>query len=326
MDCGYKFRASQIRKGTAEAPKSPRMASNSYSPSKPPRRSGWIALSIIMLVLGVILGIGAWSLSGINIKTVMSTVTQIVTQPTTIIATKSLPPSIITTTSTIIKTETTTKTLATTIISIQTITITTTPKPPEVAEITSAKVVIKDDLPYLYVKFNTTMSAKIKLIGPDGEEKDFKMVSPDETGAYLCMTGYRLETPLLGKYKVVLEALYGKLAEKTLEFTGYSVKATKLDFKDKKWNDFFGGSINEIVIYLKNEGDLPTYVGKAKVVFDGEEKLYNVYSKAVPPGESRISISVWMTGISAGTHVVKVTLINDKGEEIATIQGEVTFP
>ena len=137
---------------------------------------------------------------------------------------------------------------------------------------------------------------------------------------------YGYETPPAGKYRVVIEANGIKIAEKEFEFTGYNIKVVKVDFVGKEWSEYSGGKIEGIIIHLENSGDLPTYIAQVKITIDEETRLENVYAECVPPGKTSIQASAWFSGINAGTHTVKIELINDKKEEVASIQEKLTFP
>ena len=309
MDCGYKFLPSQERGLEGRKPPAREQIS-----SKPGEGKGkWIALILVAFLLGLILGYGVGYGPGVAKE---ATVTQLSTK--SVIVTTTLPPSTVTTTLTMIKTrmQVTTATV--------TRTVTATPKPPPGCEIVSASVVMRNKVAHLYVKFATSVTAALKLIGPDGEEKSSDIVSPDETAVYLPMSTYG-ETPLPGKYKVVMESLYGKLAEKEFEFSGYEVKAVKLEF-EKKWYEYLGGSLLGVIVHLENSGDLPTYVVKARLTLDGETKIIDVFPEPVPPGSSSIKVNAYASGLKAGSHMVKVVLINDEGNEIAIIEGSLVFP
>jgi len=310
MDCGYKFSLSP-RKGPEQKPTPPQEP----VPSKTGDGIGkWIALILVAFILGgLILGYGI----GYGPRVVKEvTVTQLSTKPVTV--TMMSPPSTVITTLTVIKTHTQVTTATVTQ------TVTATPKPPSGCEIVSASVVMRNKVAHLYVKFTTSVTAALKLIGPDGEEKSSDIVSPDETAVYLPMSTYG-ETPLLGKYKVVMESLFGKLAEKEFEFSGYEVKAVKLEF-EKKWYEYLGGSLLGVIVHLENSGDLPTYVVKARLTLDEETKMIDVFPEPIPPGSSSIKVNAYASGLKAGSHTVKVVLINDEGNEIATIEGSLIFP
>jgi len=44
------------------------------------------------------------------------------------------------------------------------------------------------------------------------------------------------------------------------------------------------------------------------------------------PGESGVEIPIYVSLLSAGSHPVKITLINDEGKEVAAAEGTVIFP
>jgi len=312
MDCGHKFRIAQ----QISSPKPPPPSTAVSYPSGP-SRGIWITLAIVLLVIGFLLG-GIVGYSSRETVTSVFTLINPTTMTHTITSTKTLPP----TTITLLMTRTTTLSFT------KLVTITTTPKPKIYAEITTAKAVIKDGEPYLLVRFNVTAEAIIRLIGPDGVEKDYSEISPPETGVYLRMTEhlYSYETPPAGKYRVIIEANGVKIAEKEFEFSGYSVKAVKLDFIGKEWSEYSGGRIEGIIIHLENDGDLPTYITQVKITIDEETRLEDVYDGCIPPGKTSIRVSVWFSGINAGTHIVKIELINDKKEKVASIQDKLTFP
>ena len=314
MDCGYKFRLSRTLE-EASKPSLP-IRGAGYHVVKPSSVLGkgiWITIAIVLLILGMLMGVGI-GLMRAPLKPSTTTITKLFTKSITLA--KTIHPLTVTSVCTVTK--------FATVVMTKTVTMTTTPKPPPGCEITSAKVVMKSGIPYLYVKFKTTVTASIKLIGPDGEEKSVDLVSPEETATYLRMSRYG-ETPLPGKYKVILRSLFGKLAEKEFEFTRYNVKATKIEF-EKEWHEGLGyGSLTGVVIYLTNEGDLPTYVIKAKVVIDGDMKTVSIYSRPVPPGTSSLKISV-LASMKPGSYTIEVTLVNDEEKEIAAIKGTLTFP
>lgn len=312
MDCGYKFRIAQQIRPPKPSPPSETAVSHPSGPSK----GIWITLAVVLLIIGFLFG-GIVGYSSRETTTTVSTLIYPTTVTHTVMATKTLP-----TTITLLVTRTIKLSFT------KLVTITTTPKPRIHAEIITAESVIKDGKPYLLVKFNVTAKAIIRLIGPDGVEKDRSRISPPETGVYLSMIEhlYGYETPPAGEYRVIIEVDGIKIAEKEFKFSGYSVKVVKFDFIDKKWSKYSGGSIDGVIIHLQNDGDLPTYISQAKITIDEELHVRDVYDGCVPPGKTTIQISVWLSGISAGTHTVKIELINDKKERVTSIQGKLTFP
>jgi len=319
MDCGYKFRISPERPSVS-APAKPVSTSTRREivyPTSTTRagngRGKWIAVTILVLIIGLILGYGG-SYIAAPAQTIIETVHTTVIAPTTIketfTLTETLPPSTVT--------KYITETMSTTI------TITTIPSPPPGCEIISGEVTTRYDTAHLYVKFKTPVSAIIKLIGPDGEEKSVDFISPDETAVYLQMSPYG-ETPKPGKYRVMIDSLFGKLAEAEFEFKGYDVTAVRMEF-EKTWYEYIGGSLTKIIVHLKNSGDLPTYVIKARVTINRDSKTVDIFRELILPGESSVEIPIYVSLLSVGSHSVKVTLINDEGKEVATAEGTVIFP
>jgi DNA-directed RNA polymerase subunit RPC12/RpoP len=246
MSCGHKFRIEQ----QVPSPKPPPPSTAVSYPSRPSRGIR-ITLVIVLLVMGFLLG-GIVRYSSREIVTTVLTLTYPTAVTSTITFSKTLP----------LTTVTLLTTRATTLSFTKLVTITMTPKPKIYAEITSAEAVIKMENHTFLVRFNVTSEATIRLIGPDGVEKDHSTISPPETGIYLKMTErlYGYETPPPRKYHVIIMANGVKIVEKEFEFTGYNTKVIKVDFVGKEWNEYFGGRIEGIIIHLreKKHGEVST--------------------------------------------------------------------
>jgi len=210
-----------------------------------------------------------------------------------------------------------------TIIYTKTVTETTPTPPKETFELISWNTTVFHGAPCLYITFRTKATTMLKLIGPDGSEKDSEIVSLDETGAYLHMADYG-ETPSAGTYKLTASTYFAKVFEAKITLKGYSVKGKSFSV-EKSWSDILKGRIEKIVLEVSNTGDMPTFLEEIKIFITGKETSIHL-SKPLPVGEVVLEEPTYITGIPPGEHEIKIVLVNDKGEVLDTATAEVTFP
>ena len=244
---------------------------------------------MLLLIVGLVLGSGI----GYSIAPEATTTTETV---------EKTVPTTLTETITVKETTTVTKTVTTTVIQ-------TPPPPPEIFTLQEYKVVIEDGVPSLYIKFKSTKNVEISLIGPDGEEKDVEYVSPEETGAYLTMSGYH-ETPLPGTYRLVVTIWKTKVFEEEFSFKGYDVRV--LSVKPVVEETF----LKSLNITLINSGDLPTFIKDGILYLDSKTETIPFFYDPVPVGKISHLVSTFIY-LEKPSVVAKLELYNDLGEKIA---------
>jgi len=225
---------------------------------------------------------------------------------------------------TLTATVTTPITYTTTLVKTATVTETATPTPPkDTFTLTSWNTTVYHAVPCLYVTFRTKATVMLKLIGPDGAGKDSKIVSPEESGAYLYIAGF-CETPSVGTYKLVVSTLFGTVFERNLTFNGYSVEVKSSKVR-KSWNDFSQGTINGVELIISNNGDMPTYLKEIRLSIAGREDTAYA-DKWLVVGEVNVNVMPLLIGIPPGKHEMKIELLNDKDNLLDRKIVEVTFP
>jgi len=265
-------------------------------------------LAALLLIVGLVLGGGiGYSMAPgatTTTETVERTVSTTLTETVTAKETTTL-----TTTTTATKTTTTTTTTTVTE-TVTTTVIQTPPPPPEIFTLHEYRVVVKDSVPSLYVSFETSKNVKISLIGPDGEEKSFEYVTPEEKGVYLSMSGFG-ETPLSGTYRLVVSLVLGaKVFEEEFSFKGYDVSVVSVK---PVVEEFILKSLN---ITLVNSGDLPTFIKDGILYLDGKTETIPFFYEPVPVGKISHLISTFIY-LGKPSAVAKLELYNDLGEKIA---------
>ena len=219
-------------------------------------------------------------------------------------------------TETVTSTETVTETLT------KTVTVTPSPKPAGFS-FKEYKVLVRHMTGTLYVRFETDRNVELKLIGPDGVEKDSAIVTPEETGAYLYMGDFA-STPDPGAYKLVAIDLWGKVFEKEFVFTGFSVEVLSVDF-ESSYSEFSGYTISKVFITLKNTGDLPTFISKGLLIINGKTEELYFFSEDLEPGkEKTISTPVYIYDLPK-TFSATLKLYNDKDEEVVSYSFQATL-
>lgn len=249
--------------------------------------------------------------------------------------TSALPPTTVTVTEThttpvtIVEPVTYVKTV------VSTVTYTPTTPPSEIFRIITSSVTIRDSIPCIHIMFTTTTSVIIDLIGPDGTRIDTVYPLSGETGAYLKMSKSSA-TPMKGAYRIIAwkEEFLGrvkKINETIMTFRGYDIKIADINLK-KSWSAVIGGSIDRIDMILVNTGDLPTFLKELRVYILNINMWTRVpvqYETLWPSNESRylsIPTTVYLSRIPEGVHQLKIELVNDLDEIMATYTTTLTFP
>lgn len=219
-------------------------------------------------------------------------------------------------TETVTSTKTVTETLT------KTVTVTPSPKPTGFV-FKEYKVIVRHSTASLYVSFETDRNVELKIIGPDGVEKDSTIVSPDETGAYLYIGDF-MGTPESGTYKLIVMDLWGKVFEQELTFTGYDVEVVDVSF-DSRYDELLGYIVEKVFITVRNNGDLPTFLSKGLLVLGEETEELYFFSEPLEPGQEKtISATIYVSGLPK-SFTVSLRLFNDKEDEVAEYSFQATL-
>lgn len=169
--------------------------------------------------------------------------------------------------------------------------------------------------PALQIAFKSAGTVQLTLIDPDGIVVDKSLAIPEGvTGAKLYLHGGIAENPKAGQYRLIVrEYKYDGeiIATETLSFKG--AKATIRDVK-LTWGYWAPGYVylTDIKYNIRNDGDIPVYLSKCKLVIGDKESSsgFKDVIVVVSPGDEKTirTISFVLTNIIPGEYAANLEL------------------
>jgi hypothetical protein len=156
--------------------------------------------------------------------------------------------------------------------------------------LTEWRMIDDNGQPALLIAFTNAGGVYLTLTDPDGIEVGNMYIQRGVTGGKLYLRGDIGEMPKAGQYRLIArEGLMGEIiATETLSFEG--AKATISDVK-LTWGYWTQGYVylKDIRYDVRNEGDIPVYIRKCKLVI-GDKESSSGFGDAwgdVPPGDEK---------------------------------------
>jgi len=178
--------------------------------------------------------------------------------------------------------------------------------------------VIEDDDGFtsLFLHFNTTDKATLKMLDPSGDLLFFEEYYAGAHDEIVPLDEYR-KTPSLGRYHLkAYDTNEKKIFENELFFTGQNLTITKVI--EKWWLNDDKYFLVGLTITLKNSGDLPAYPHTATVQIDNKKSSGFLLPAVILPHQSKnVNCFVYLDDISTESSLLELSVNNFEGEILA---------
>lgn len=164
------------------------------------------------------------------------------------------------------------------------------------------------------------------LVDPTGTEVSRTQLSAEATRNLIPMAKYG-SSPIPGTYRMVVNYLGKRVAEKLFTFTGPKVSIGNVSLR-WRYDEAFRWYVPEnISVELINDGDLPAYLSGIDAEVDGKYISEGFLMPWIKPGRQTVSWRELWTGVeNAGTYTLSIKVEGEGGEVLAERTMSISVP